>query len=256
MKKRLFLTGILASILAFGMTFTACEATDNQVQVHEDDNTDTGVPPAVAADPGDTADIALVPASKGVNALGLTGPVVIVFSDAAAPAVTGGAHARVNAGANHVTVTLTAAGANIVAQGISAEGSLTFSGDYDFNLYLNGAGLTNAAGAAITNDGTGTMNLTLVEGTANRLIDGAGGSQKSAFYSKGDFAVSGGGSLEVRGKTAHAIAAKGAFTQTGGTIQVKEAAKDGVNAKSVNISGGVFTARTKGDGLQGDDSVT
>jgi hypothetical protein len=143
-----------------------------------------------------------------------------------------------------------------VAQGISAGASLTFSGNYNFNLYLNGAGLTGTAGAAINNDGTGTMNVTLVEGTANRLIDGEEGSQKAAFYSKGDFAISGGGSLEVRGKTAHAIAAKGTFTQTGGTIWVKEAVKDGINAKTVSVSGGVFTARTKGDGIPGDDGVT
>jgi hypothetical protein len=143
-----------------------------------------------------------------------------------------------------------------VAQGISADASLTFSGNYDFNLYLNGAGLTNSGGAAINNDGTGTMNVTLVEGTANRLIDGAGRSHKATFYSKGDFAISGGGSLEVRGKTSHAVAAEGAFTQTGGTLWVKESVKDGVNAKTVSVSDGAFTARTKGDGIQGDDGVT
>jgi hypothetical protein len=147
-------------------------------------------------------------------------------------------------------------GANIVAQGLCANASLTLSGNYDFNLYLNGLGLTNSSGAAINNDGTGAMNVILVEGTANRLIDSAGGSQKAAFYSKGDFAISGGGSLETRGKTAHAIAAKGAFTQSGGTIWVKEAVKDGINAKTVSVSGGVFRARTKGDGIQGDDGVT
>jgi hypothetical protein len=47
-----------------------------------------------------------------------------------------------------------------------------------------------------------------------------------------------------------------AFTQTGRIIQVKEAAKDGINAKSVNISGETFTAQTKGDGIQGDGGVT
>jgi hypothetical protein len=217
---------------------------------------DYGAPPVIAADPGNTADTALVPASRDITGLGLTNPLIIIFSESSAPQITGGGNAAATAEGNHITITLTAAGAFIVAQGVSAEASITFSGNYDFNLYLNGAGISNSSGAAINNDGTGAMNVTLVEGTANRLIDGAGGSQKAAFYSKGDFTISGGGTLEVRGKTAHAIAAKGAFSQTGGTVWVKEAAKDGINAKTVSVSGGSFTARTKGDGIQGDDGVT
>ncbi|MDR1617962.1 MAG: carbohydrate-binding domain-containing protein [Treponema sp.] len=221
-----------------------------------DDNAGNSSPPVIAADPGDTADAALVPASKDISVLGLINPLVITFSETAPPEITGGTNTAANVVGNHVAVTLSAAGAKVVAQGLCADSSLTFSGDHDFNLYLNGAGLTNPGGAVINNDGTGRMNVTLVEGTVNRLIDGAGGSQKAAFYSKGDFSISGGGSLEVRGKTAHAIAAKGSFTQTGGTIWVKESVKDGVNAKTVSVSGGAFTARTKGDGIQGDDGVT
>jgi hypothetical protein len=147
-------------------------------------------------------------------------------------------------------------GANIVAQGISGDGSLTFSGNYNFNLYLNGVGLTNASGAAINNDGSGAMQVTLVEGTTSRLIDGADSDDKAAFYSKGDFTVSGSGTLEARGKLGHALASKKAFSQTGGIILVNEAIKDGVNAKTVSITGGSFTSRTVGDGIQGDDGVT
>jgi hypothetical protein len=55
---------MLTAALTFGMTFTVCETVDNQV--NEDDNTDTGVPPTVAADPGDTADIErLFPSCNG-----------------------------------------------------------------------------------------------------------------------------------------------------------------------------------------------
>ncbi|MDR1957158.1 MAG: carbohydrate-binding domain-containing protein, partial [Treponema sp.] len=143
----------------------------------------------------------------------------------------------------------------IVLQGISSAGSVTFSGDYQANLYLNGLGLTAADGAAINNTGGGTLTVTIGDGTANRLIDSAGSGDKAAFYSKGDLAFAGTGVLEVRGKAGHGIASKGTITQTGGTIWVKEAVKDGINAKTVNISGGTFTARTKGDGIQGDDAV-
>jgi hypothetical protein len=222
----------------------------------ENDQTVSGVPPVVAADPGDTADGTLVPNSKDVSALELANPVVIKFNGEAAPSIINGNGVTVTANTSHVAVTLTQTGVDIVAQGICADGSITFSGDYAFNLYLNGLGLTSASDAAITNEGSGAMNVTLVDGTANRLVDGTGGDQKAAFYSKGDFSLGGKGTLEVHGKTAHAIAAKGAFIQTGGTVWAKEAVKDGVNAKTVSISDGVFTARTKGDGIQGDNGVT
>jgi hypothetical protein len=222
-----------------------------------------GCPSSTAASAGnpnqeeeDAGDSPLVPASRDIDALGLVNPLLITFSETAAPAVTGGTNATAGVIGNNVTVTLAQAGTNIVAQGVCAEASLVLSGNHDFNLYLNGLGLANPDGAAINNDGTGRMSVILVEGTTNRLTDGAAGAQKAAFYSKGDFAISGSGSLETRGKTAHAIAAKGAFTQTGGTILAKESVKDGINAQRVDISGGAFTARTKGDGIQGDDSVT
>jgi hypothetical protein len=252
LRRIFFLTAVLVWT---GCPNATVETTTPGGTSQEDD--DDGTLPVIASDPGDTANTALVPSSKDVSTLGLTNPLVITFSETAAPAVTSGANATASVSGNNVAVTLTAAGANVVAQGVNADASLTFSGGYDFNLYLNGVGLTVSGGvAAINNDGAGTMNVTLVDGTANRLIDAAAGSQKAAFYSKGDFAITGGGSLEVRGKTAHAIAAKGAFTQSGGTIWVKEAVKDGINAKTISVSGGAFTARTKGDGIQGDDGVT
>ncbi|MDR0721222.1 MAG: carbohydrate-binding domain-containing protein, partial [Treponema sp.] len=260
----LFWGGILLWIAAIVWTGCTDPAIDTPLPDNSDaseqteDDTPQGNSPAsvISADPGDTADAPLVPNSKDIGALGLAGPVVIVFNGDSVPTVTAGASAEVSVNANHVTVTLTAADANIVAQGTCADGSITFTGNYTFNLYLNGLELASASGTAINNDGSKTMNVTLVEGTSNRLIDGAGGSQKAAFYSKGDFTIGGSGSLEARGKTAHAIAAKGAFAQTGGTIWAKEAVKDGVNAGTVSVSGGAFTSRTTGDGIQGDDSVT
>jgi hypothetical protein len=244
-------------LLAAAVTGAGCSNPANYGGItagREDGPAVSGVLPVVAADPGDTADGALVPGSKSAGALGLASPLVIVFDGEAAPSTSGGGGASAAAVSGHVTVTLSQPGADIVAQGVCADGSITFSGNYPFNLYLNGLGLA-ASGAVINNDGSGAMNVILVEGTASRLVDGAGGGQKAAFYSKGDFSLGGGGSLEVRGKTAHALAAKGAFTQSGGTLWAKEAVKDGVNAKTVTVSGGVFTSRTRGDGIQGDDGV-
>ncbi|MDR1215589.1 MAG: carbohydrate-binding domain-containing protein [Treponema sp.] len=241
---------LIAAMIGAGCTN---QASDTSKSTNPDD---TGVPPIIATDPGDTQEAALVPNSKDAGTLGLINQVVIVFNEDAAPTITNGTGAVVTTSVNHVTVEITQTGADVVAQGICADGSLTFFGDYAFNLYLNGLGLTSASGAAINNDGNAAMNVTLVEGTANRLIDGAEGAQKAAFYSKGDFSVGGGGTLELIGKTAHAIGAKGAFTQSGGTIWAKSAVKDGVNAKTVSISGGAFTSRTKGDGIQGDEGVT
>ncbi|MDR3325319.1 MAG: carbohydrate-binding domain-containing protein [Spirochaetaceae bacterium] len=241
-----------AALLWTGCSNSVIDATARQ----DDDQTGAPPPPVVAADPGDAADGVLVPASKDAAALGLASPVVIVFNEGAAPTITEGALATVSAVASRVAVTLTGGGANIVAQGVSADGSLTVSGNHAFNLHLNGVGLANAGGAAINNDGSGAMTVTLVEGTTSRLIDGAASGDKAALYSKGDLRIVGSGSLEVRGKAAHALASKGAFSQTGGAIWVKEALKDGVNAATVTVTGGSFASRTVGDGIQGDDGVT
>ncbi|MDR3171258.1 MAG: carbohydrate-binding domain-containing protein [Treponema sp.] len=250
-KSLFFGSAVLLAVLWVGCPDTTPNSTNQ-----EENNTDNGVPPVIEVDPGNTEDDALVPASKDVSTLGLANPVVISFNEGVASTVTDGAKATVSVDTNHVAVTLTAESTNIVVQGINSDGSLTFSGDYAFNLYLNGVGLTNANGAAINNTGSGEMTVSLVEGTTSRLIDGAASVDKAAFYSKGDFTVGGNGTLEVRGKASHALATKGAFSQTGGTIQVKEAVKDGVNAQTVNITGGSFSSRTVGDGIQGDESVT
>jgi hypothetical protein len=212
-------------------------------------------PPEVAEDQDASADADLVLNSKNTADLGVSNPALIRFNGTEKPAVTDGLNATVTADTGNVIVALTAAGADIVLQGISSAGSVTFSGDYQANLYLNGLGLTNPGGAAINNDTGRTLTVTIVDGTTNRLIDSAESDDKAAFYSKGDLAFGGTGVLEVRGKAGHAIASKGAFTQTEGAIWVKEAVKDGINAKTVNISGGTFKARTKGDGIQGDDGV-
>jgi hypothetical protein len=247
MKRNMLFVLLIAALL-----WTGCSGlTDTPTQ--EEDNTD---PPTIAVDPGDTEDDALEPASKDESDLGLINPVVISFNGEEPPEVTNGANATASAATNHVTVTLTASGADIVAQGVSDDGSITISGDYAFNLYLNGVGLTNTEGAAINNTDSGTMTVTLVGGTTSRLIGGAASGDNAAFYSKGDFTVGGNGTLEARGKAAHALVSKAAFSQTGGTIWVKEAVKDGINAKTVNISGGSFSSRTVGDGIQGDNGVT
>jgi hypothetical protein len=251
---------LVAAIVWAGCTSQAIDTppsgnSDASEQTEDDAAQDNSPALVISADPGDTADVPLVPNSKDISTLGLANPVIIVFNEKSAPTVTEGVNAAVNAETSHVAVTLTAAGSNIVAQGVCTDGSITVTGNYAFNLYLNGLELTSVSGSAINNDGPKAMIVTLVEGTSNRLIDGAGGRQKAAFYSNGDFTIGGSGSLEVRGKTTHAIAAKGAFTQTGGTIWAKEAVKDGINAKTVSVSDGAFTARTKGDGIQGDDGV-
>jgi hypothetical protein len=255
---------LCALVLISALFWAGCSAmSDNMPNADKtgdtdgEDYTDDSIPPVVAADPGDAPDEELVPNSKDPSSLGLSNAVLISFNGGAAPTVSGTvAGVAVSASTNHVALTLSGAGADIVVQGVSDDGSLTFSGNYAFNLYLNGVGLTNAAGSAISNGGTGAMSVTLVEGTTSRLIDGEG--SKGALYGKGDIAVTGDGALEVRGKTAHGIVSKnGAFWQTGGTIWVKEAVKDGVNAATtVSISGGAFTSRTVGDGIQGDGGVS
>jgi hypothetical protein len=195
--------------------------------------------------------------------LNLSGNVItITFGESSAEVSGTVEDVTVTPSGNHVSVSSSAEGVTYVAQGVAADGSLTVASSMDYALYLNGVGLTNTAGPAFNSTGDGTVEVTLVTGTTNRLYDTAdNASVNGAFYAKKalTFSADGDGTLELRGrgtKKGHAIAAGGALTIAGGDIKVYEAASDGINAKSVVITGGSYTSYSVGDGIQGDDSVT
>ena len=142
----------------------------------------------------------------------------------------------------------------LVLQGESTQGSLTYEGPLKCKFYLNGLNLKSNKGAAIDIQCGKRVDLILVSGTQNVLADAAGGEQKAALYCKGHLEVEGSGSLTVTGNTKHGIATKEymQLKKTTGKITVNKAASDAMHVGQYFLmSGGTLTLSGQaGDGLQ------
>lgn len=152
-----------------------------------------------------------------------------------------------------------------VLQGESTQGSLTYDGPLKCKFYLNGLNLKSDRGAAIDIQCGKRVDLILVPGTENILVDAPGGTQKAALYCKGHLEVEGSGSLTVTGNTKHGIASKEymQLKKSTGAITVNKAVSDAMHVGQYFLmSGGTLTLSGQGgDGLQLeistlDDDVT
>lgn len=152
-----------------------------------------------------------------------------------------------------------------VLQGESTQGSLTYDGPLKCKFYLNGLNLQSDRGAAIDIQCGKRVDLILVPGTENILVDAPGGTQKAALYCKGHLEVEGSGSLTVTGNTKHGIASKEymQLKKSTGTITVNKAVSDAMHVGQYFLmNGGTLTLSGQGgDGLQLeistlDDDVT
>ncbi len=216
--------------------------------------------PEIPDDPGDTDDDDLNPNSQTVS---YENAVLIAFSTSGAtvtnPFENNGVVVENNNGHVVITSTITELELNYVLSGITADGSVKIYGEKKFGLILNGVEITNPNGAAINIQNKKKGTVTLVDKTNNRLIDGPaytytdGEDMKATFFSEGNVAIEGNGSLEIRGKNKHALCTDGALTITEGTINIKEAASDGIHTNDeITISGGNLTVRSVGDGVESE----
>ena len=158
----------------------------------------------------------------------------------------------------HVIVksTITDKELNYVLSGITSSGSIKIYGEYKFNLYLNGVGITNPKGGAINIQCGKKITVTVVDNTQNRLIDAAtyeqvtGEDMKGTFFSEGQLNFYGTGSLEIRGKYKHGICVDDYLHIYEGNIIVKEAASDAFHANDyIRIDAGTLLVKSIGDGL-------
>ena len=154
----------------------------------------------------------------------------------------------------------------VVLQGNSNDGSLTYYGQYKCKFYLNGLNLTSTVGAALNIQCGKRVDLIINPGTDNILTDAAGGMQKAALYCKGHLEISGSGNLTVSGNTKHAIASKEymQLKKSTGNITIAKAAADAIHVGQYFIMNGGninIDENTANDGIQVeiitlDDDIT
>lgn len=134
----------------------------------------------------------------------------------------------------------------------TATGNFAMSGSYKATVSLDGLSLTSPEGAAIDIQSSKRTKVVVSDGTANTLVDAAGGAQKAALYCKGHIEFSGKGSLTVTGNTGHAISAKEYITVKDATIRVLASVKDGINCNQyfTLTSGEIEIVSCGDDGLQ------
>ncbi len=153
----------------------------------------------------------------------------------------------------------------IVLQGASTNGSLTYTGSLKCKFYLNGLNLTSQKGAALDIQCGKRVALILNEGTNNTLADAPNGTQKAALYCKGHLEIEGSGNLTVTGKARHGICTKEylQLKKSTGNITVDGAVSDAIHAGQYFLmNGGTLTiSGQQGDGIQTeiltlDDDIT
>ena len=138
--------------------------------------------------------------------------------------------------------------------GTTTNGSLSLSGSYKCTVSLAGLTMTNPSGAAISITNKKRIQISAKKGTENTLTDCANGEQKGCIYSKGQIQLQGNGTLNVYGKTAHAIKSGDYISIKNLTLNVLSAVKDGINCnKYFQMKSGKVTISAVGDdGIQTD----
>lgn len=142
--------------------------------------------------------------------------------------------------------------------GMSTDGEFYMSGSYKATIELDNLTLTNAtpvySGAAIHIQNGKRINVKVVTGTTNTLVDAIGGSQKGCLYVKGHAEFKQQGTLNVVGNVKHAIKAGEYISVKNATINVTSAVGDGISCNQYFLmeSGNVNISGTGDDGIQCD----
>jgi len=143
-----------------------------------------------------------------------------------------------------------------VLSGSTQDGSFTYEGSYKTTIELDGVDIISQRGAAIDIECGKRVALDVKRESVNTLVDAANGEQKAALYCKGHLEIDKAGTLNVTGKTAHAIAAKEyiKLKKSEGKINVLGAVKDGIHCKQYYMGNGfeVNISNVGGDGIQAE----
>ena len=198
---------------------------------------------------------AMAQSDYGVNVVYNGDTATVSVGDSAAQYLTvsqQGAHVSIAQGsnlANEITYNLS---------GSSSDGGFYMSGSYKATVELNGLMLTNVSavysGAAVHIQNGKRIDVKVVTGTENTLVDAASGSQKGCLYIKGHAEFKQHGTLNVVGNVKHAIKAGEYITLKNATLNVTSAAGDGISCNQYFMmeSGTINISGTEDDGIQCD----
>ena len=142
--------------------------------------------------------------------------------------------------------------------GTTSDGEFYMSGSYKATIELNGLTLTNAtpvySGAAVHIQNGKRINVKVITGTTNTLVDAASGSQKGCLYVKGHAEFKQYGTLNVVGNVKHGIKAGEYVSIKNATVNVTSAMGDGISCNEYfQMKSGTVTISGVGDdGIQCD----
>ena len=141
-----------------------------------------------------------------------------------------------------------------ILSGQTTDGEFSLTGSYKCTLSLAGLSLTNPSGAAINVANGKRIKISAKKNTENTLTDGTGGSQTGCIYSKGQIHLQGNGTLNVVGKTKHAIKSGDYIAIKNLTLNITGAVADGISCNEYFLmeSGSVSISGVGDDGIQCD----
>ena len=198
---------------------------------------------------------AMAQSDYGVNVVYNGDTATVSVGDSAAQYLTvtqQGAHVSIAQGsdlASEITYNLS---------GSSTDGGFYMSGSYKATIELNGLTLTNSSavysGAAVHVQNGKRINVKVITGTENTLVDAASGSQKGCLYVKGHAEFKQQGTLNVVGNVKHAIKAGEYISLKNATLNVTSAVGDGISCNQYFLmeSGTINISGTEDDGIQCD----
>jgi len=139
-----------------------------------------------------------------------------------------------------------------VLSGTSTNGEFYLEGSFKCTVELNGLTLTNPSGPAINIQNGKRISVSAKKGTTNTLTDGANEDYNGCYHCKGHTKFKGKGTLNVVGKSKHAVYSKEYIEVKNLTMNITSAVKDAIHCKEYFLmeSGTVNITGASDDGIQ------
>ena len=139
-----------------------------------------------------------------------------------------------------------------VLSGTSTDGEFYLEGSFKCEIELNGLTLTNPKGPAINIQNGKRVSVSAKKGTTNTITDGANDVYNGCYHSKGHTKFKGKGTLNVVGKSKHAVYSKEYIEVKNLTLNITSAPKDAIHCKEYFFmeSGTVNISAAQDDGIQ------